>query len=97
MLPYVPEMFTVLFTATAEVVTVNVAFTLPAATVTLAGTCATLVLLLDKATASPPAGAAPLRVTVPVDELPPTKVVGLSVTEVREGGVTVSAADRVPP
>lgn len=93
----VPEMFTVLVAATAEVVTVNVAVTLPAATIALAGTCATLVLLVDIATARPPAGAAPLKVTVPVDELPPTRVVGFSVTEVREGGVTVSAADRVPP
>jgi hypothetical protein len=95
--PYVPEIFTVPVAVTAEVVTVNVAVVRPAATVTLAGTCATLVLLLDKVTATPPTGAAPLKVTVPVDELPPIRVVGLTVKEESEGGVTVNAADRLPP
>jgi hypothetical protein len=50
---------------TAKVVTVNVAFMLPAATVTDEGTVAAEVLLLDKETVNPPVGAALLRVTVP--------------------------------
>lgn len=88
-------MVAVLFVATAEVVTVNVAVTLPAATVTLVGVWATFVLLLDSTTASPPVGAAPLKVTVPLDELPPFTVVGFNVTEVREGGVIVKGAETV--
>ena len=95
--PYNPEMLTGVLAATELVVTVNVAVVLPAATVTLAGTCAAEVLLLASAMAAPPDGAAPLNVTVPVDELPPTTVPGLSVTEESAGGFTVSAADWVVP
>ena len=47
-----------------------------AATVTLAGTLAA-VLPLARVTVSPPEGAAPFRVTVPVEEAPPTTAVGL--------------------
>ena len=54
--------------ATGLVVTVNVAVVAPAATVTLAGTCAAAVLLLDKAITLPPAVAGPDNLTVPVDE-----------------------------
>jgi len=83
-------MFTVLFTATAEVVIANVAVVLPAATVMPAGAWATLVLLLDNATVIPPVGAAPLSVTVPVDEVPPVTPVGLTVTEVRFTALAVT-------
>jgi hypothetical protein len=58
---------------------VNVALVAPAATVTLAGTIATTVLLLESATTIPPEGAALVSVTVPCEELPPTTLVGLSV------------------
>lgn len=63
------------------VLTVNVALVLPAATVTLAGTVATLVLLLESVTTAPPEGAWPERVTVPWDVLPPLTLFGLSVRE----------------
>src|SRR5215831_10459783 len=66
---------------TALVVIVNVALVAPAGTTTLAGTCATAVLLLLSVTVAPPVGAAPLNVTVPCELLPPTTLVGFSVTD----------------
>jgi hypothetical protein len=71
------------------VATVKVALPAPAATVTLAGTVAAPVLPLDSATTKPSAAAAPLRVTVPVAEVPPLTVAGFSdtVATVTAGGV----------
>ena len=63
---------------TDVVLTVNVALKAPAGTVTLAGTVAALVLLLDSVTTAPPAGAAFVRLAVPCDVLPPTTLCGLS-------------------
>ena len=87
---------------TALVATVKVALVAPAATVTLAGVLATVVLLLERVTAAPPDGAAALKVTVPVDEFPPVTLVGFRLSEERVGrgggtGVTVSEADLVTP
>lgn len=65
----------------ALVETVNVAVLDPAGTVTLASTVAAVVLLEDKVTLVPPAGAAAFRTTVAVDELPRFTVVGLSVND----------------
>lgn len=48
----------------------------PAGTTTLAGTVATAGLLLVRMIAAPPAGAAALRVTVPVEELGPMTLAG---------------------
>jgi len=95
-------MVTAVEAETALVATVNVALVAPAATTTLAGTRATVVLLLESATCAPPAGAGPLNITVPVDEFPPTTLVGFNVNEVSVGaggaaGVTVREADRVAP
>src|SRR5215469_647814 len=79
-------MGTVVLLPTTMVVIGNVALLAPAATATLAGTV-TAALLLDSVTVAPPVGAAPLRVTVPVDELPPTTLVGFTVTEDKMGPV----------
>jgi len=65
---------------TALVVTGNVALVAPAATVTVDGTVAE-VLLLERFTVAPPLGAAPLRVTAPVEEEPPFTLLGVSVTD----------------
>src|ERR1019366_5082813 len=75
---------------TASVVIVNVAVVAPASTVTPPGTVAAVILLLDNVTNAPPVGAAPLSVTVPVDDVPPLTVVGLTVTEVKMGGPAVA-------
>ena len=76
--------------ATAFVVTWSVAVVAFAATVTLPGTLATDVLLLPNVTTTPPEGAGPLRVTVPVDGFPPATEPGLSVSadRVTATGVT---------
>ena len=60
------------------VATVKLALVCPAATVTLAGTVAAA-LLRDNVTTVPPLGAAALRVTVPVELVPPVTVLGFSV------------------
>ncbi len=88
---------------TALVLAVNVALAAPAATVTLAGTLAAAVLLLESVTSAPPDGAGPLNVTVPVEDcVPPITLVGLSVREesVTAGGgagATVIEAVLVTP
>jgi len=93
---------TALDAATALVLTVNVALVAPATTATLEGTRAAP-LLLESATVAPPAGAAPLSVTVPVEDcVPPITLVGLSVSDERVAGgggagATVSEADLVTP
>ena len=80
------------------VATANVAVVAPAATVTLAGTVAADVLLLDSVTTAPPEGAPAVSVTVPVDPVPPTTLAGLSKTDASAGGgVTISPAVRVTP
>lgn len=53
----------------------------PEAIVTLPGTVAAPVLLLDREITAPALGAGVLIVTVPVEELPPFTLVGFSATE----------------
>ena len=70
----------------------------PAAIVTLAGTVATKGMLLVKVTLMPPVGAGALKVTVPVEGLPPVTVVGFSDTEDNAtAGVMVSGAVALTP
>jgi hypothetical protein len=58
------------------VITGKVAVVLPPGTVTLDGTFATPVLLLDRLTTTRSLGAGAVRVTVPVEEPPPVTVDG---------------------
>jgi hypothetical protein len=85
---------------TALVAIPKVALVAPCATDTPAGTVAA-VLLLDRDTAKPPAGAGDVSVTVPCDEAPPVTLVGFTDTVERAagaaGGVTISVALRVAP
>jgi hypothetical protein len=75
--------------APAVVLTVNVAVEALAGTVTLAGTVA-LALLLPRVTTAPPAGAIPVKVIVPVDELPDITDDGFNDREVTVGALIVS-------
>jgi hypothetical protein len=79
--------------ATELVVTEKVAVVEPAATVTLAGTCAAAVLLLVRVTVAPPVGATALNVNVPLAEAPPVTLVGVTTTEdrVEEDGFVILA------
>lgn len=76
---------------TALVLTTKAALVEPATTVTLVGTVALAVLLLEREITAPPEGAADARVTVPCEVLPPTKLVGKSETADKLGGVVEAA------
>ena len=70
----------------------------PAGTVTLAGTAATAGLLLERMIAAPPAGAAALRVTVPVEGLAPMTLVGFRLKdEIRSHGIRPVGFQLAPP
>ena len=94
--PVVAVMVAVVAVVTARVFTVNVTDVAPAGTVTVAGTVAFAELEVSLTT-SPPAGAAELRVTVPVELDPPVTAVGLSVSEVAIGAFTVTVVVAVVP
>ena len=81
---YVARMVIAVDAATALVETVNVVRVAPAATVTLEGTLAAFVLLLESVICAPPAGAGPLSVTVPVEALPPVTLAGFRESEERD-------------
>jgi hypothetical protein len=83
-------MLTEIEAVTATVVTVKVALIAPAGTVTLAGTVATDVLLLERETTAPPLGAAPLSVTVPVEGDPPLTLLGFSAIADNVAGLAVT-------
>jgi hypothetical protein len=88
-------MVTFVVLLTGVVVTVKVALVAPAATVTLAGVVAAA-LLSERVTSAPPVGAAPVSRTVLVEELPPVTDVGLMVTLLTTGRLTVRVAVLVP-
>jgi hypothetical protein len=79
--PYTADMETVVSATTGVVVMVKVALVALPATVTLAGAWAIASLLVESVTMAPVAGAALDKVTVPVEEPPPCKEDGLSVTD----------------
>jgi hypothetical protein len=93
-------MLTLVFCFVAVVAIVKTFDTAPAGIKTVAGTFARVELLLVRFTTMPPAGAALLRVTVPVAAEPPTIVEGLSVNDdnaAGTGGLTVRVADLLAP
>lgn len=81
---------------TVLVLAVNVALVAPAGTVTVPGTVTDAELELS-ATLAPPGPAAPLSVTVPVNGLPPTTVLGESVKAFTAGASTVRLAVLLEP
>jgi hypothetical protein len=85
-LPDTPVIVTVVLAATGTVETVKLAEVAPDGTVTLSGTVATAVLLLESDTTCPPDPAAPVSVTVPVALVPPSTLIGLMDNEERVGG-----------
>ena len=95
--PLVAEIVTDLVVVTVLVVTVNVAVVVPAATVTLAGTVATEVKLLERVITAPPVAAGPFKVTVPVEGVPPLTLLGFRVRALSTGAVTVKVVVRVAP
>lgn len=94
--PAVAEMIAVPIACTADVVTLNVAELAPLGTTTVAGTCA-IAAFDDRLTVNPLAGAAPPKVTVPVELDPPPTIVGDSVKPDKTGGVRFRVAVLVEP
>ncbi|HWD38581.1 MAG TPA: hypothetical protein VG944_07010 [Fimbriimonas sp.] len=92
--PLAAVIVSVEFDPTATVVTVNVAVVLPEGTVTDAGRVVA-VLVSDRVIVSPAAGAWPVRVTVPVEEVPPGTLVGFTLTDKRSAGLIVRSAVKV--
>ncbi len=80
--------------ATVPVLIEKLALVAPAGTMMLAGTVVALEVA-DNETAAPPLGAAAFNVTVPVDELPATTLVGLTESVDRAVGPTVMKEKRV--
>jgi hypothetical protein len=90
-------MVEVVWLATPLVVMVKVALRAPREMVTLAGSRAAAILLLDSVTTAPAGGAAPLSLTVPIELLPPTTDVGALLTNDRAAAFTVTMAVLATP
>ena len=86
-------MFTFPPDAVGNVLTLNVPLDCPAAITNVAGTVARVVSLLTTLIVDPPAGAGPLRITMPRDPVPPVTAPGLNVRATIEGGTTVRLAE----
>ena len=89
-------MIAVTFEATATVLTGKVAVVIPDLTVTDSGTVAE-VEVLESFTNAPPDGAGPVRVTVPVEDVPPSTVFGLRPTDATPGAVISQSKPAPPP
>lgn len=76
-----PEIVAVVLAVTEEVLTAKEEEVEPCGTVTDWGSAVTLPLLVLRETTAPPLGAEPLRVTVPVDGLPPITELGFKLTD----------------
>ena len=86
-----PEITATVEVPRAIVVTGKSAVVAPEGTVTLAGTTAAA-LSLESATTAPLAGAALVRVTVPVEEDPPSTLAGFTAIDESDGGLIVNVA-----
>ena len=99
---YVAEIVTGVEALTVVVVIVKVALVAPAGIVTLAGTLATVPLLLESEASAPPLGAAEVNVKVPAEAFPPTTLEGLDATDDNVDvagaarGVKLRTADQAP-
>jgi len=83
---------------TGLVDTLKSAVVAPAGTVTVVGTVATFQGSLPSAITAPPVGAAALRLTVPVEGLPPTTLVGFTlIDEILWGHVIEPVGLQFPP
>ena len=89
------EMLPFVFDATGVVVIANVALLDPAGTCTVVGTVAAVWVSVNVTVMF--AAAVPVRVTVPVDWLPPVTVAGLRASWLKAAAFTVSARFRVTP
>jgi hypothetical protein len=95
--PVFAEIEGVALLPTASDVIVNVPVVAPAGIVIDAGTVAAAVALELRSTVKPPVGAGPAMVTEPVEEVPPTTEVGLRVSAVTIGALTVKVPVFVEP
>ena len=95
--PYTAEVVTEVDVDTGVVVIVKVALVFPLNTVTVAGTFATEILLLDNDTTDPPVSAGPFSVTVPVEVFPPSTVAGVMANETRPGRMSNPTPFETPP
>lgn len=88
----VAVMLALAFALCGDVPVVNVVAVAPPAKLMLAGTVATLVRLLASVAVRPAGGAGPLRVSVPVELMPPVTDAGLNVNDAMAAGFTVKTA-----
>jgi hypothetical protein len=95
--PLTAVIFTGVLVLTKFVVILNVAVVAPALTRTGDVTITAEPLLLVTVTYNPPVGAAALSVIVPVDDTPPTTLVGATVIDSRSGNTVRVAVWVAPP